>query len=171
MCISQTKSAATFLIAEKRKPPKKLKHALWHIRIHEGGSIHHCLKTCTNYCTQEQQQHWHLNKQSNTQKRHNRWSQSVAQALGATTTLAPQQYTTHRRNRLVTKCRTSTGSNNNTGTSINSQTHTKEAQQVVTKCSTSTGSKLAPQQYTTHRRNRLVTKCAKAVQVTKKAYT
>ena len=31
-------------------------------------------------------------------------------------------------------------SNNNTGTSINSQTHTKEAQQVVTKCSTSTGS-------------------------------
>ena len=31
-------------------------------------------------------------------------------------------------------------SNNNTDTSINSQTHTKEAQQVVTKCSTSTGS-------------------------------
>ena len=69
MCISQTKSAATFLIAEKRKPPKKLKHALWHIRIHEGESIHHYLKTCTNYCTQEQQQHWHLNKQSNTHKR------------------------------------------------------------------------------------------------------
>ena len=31
---------------------------------------------------------------------------------------------------VVTKCSTSTGSNNNTGTSINSQTHTKEAQQV-----------------------------------------
>ena len=91
MCINQTKSAATFLIAKKRKPPKKLKHALWHIRIHEGGSIHYCLKlartiahrsnnnigTSINSQTHkrgttgghkvlhkhwEQQKHWHLNK-------------------------------------------------------------------------------------------------------------
>ena len=60
-------------------------------------------------------------------------------------------------------------SNNNTGTSTNIQ----EAQQVVTKCSTSTGSNnnTGTSTNTTHRHNRLVTKCAKAVQVTKKAYT